>query len=243
MNKFSDCWKAPRSKYFDVEISGDLAMFGTPTSKQSCEMISYSMPTYSALCGMMRHIYYRPGITWVVEKCRIMNEVQYQYMTIKTPHYKQRYLKKKLLNPAIFEYTYLADVRYQLRAFYIIDNSFIQDTHGYCAFVHDDLIEKRIYFCPEKIVHLGKRNTGIAVVRPCSFGEKTGFYDSLGMSEPVYMFHDFKFDSNCWNRRITQIGYCKQYADNGIIDFQKIEVNYQDVKNHWEKIDVNSNGQ
>ncbi len=221
--------KNPRTKVFDLEISGPLAMFGTPTSKQSCEMISYPMPTYSALCGIMRHIYYRPGIKWEIEKCRIMNEVDYYSIPIKAPHYKQKYLKAKLNRPAIFVYSYLQNVRYQIRAFYVVDKSFFRDTHGYCSYMHDDEIDERIMFGPEKMVWLGKTHSSTADIRPCRFGEGEGYYDSLGRSEEIYMFHSFIFDKNCWDRSITDIGFCRQYAENGVIDFSNIDIYYQPI--------------
>ena len=215
-----------KSKSFCVSVSGQLAMFGTPTSKQNCEMISYPMPTYSSLCGMMNHIYYRPGIKWVIEKCRVMKEIKYQEIPIKTPHYREK-SERQSKNVRIFNYSFLSDVEYQIRAHYVIDKSFINDTHGYCAFVHDDEIEKSITDGPERIVSLGKGTTGIAIVRPCEWGEGSSFYDNHGISESIVMFHSFLFDKKDWERKITDVGFCRQFMNEGIVDFEKMPVRYQ----------------
>lgn len=225
---YSDFTKSiePKSNSFCVSVSGPLAMFGTPTSKQNCEMISYPMPTYSALCGMMNHIYYRPGMKWVIEKCRVMKEIKYQEITIKTPHYREKSLAKSR-KIQILNYSFLLDVEYQIKAHYVIDKAFVNDEHGNCAFVHDDAIRNAIENGTEKMVKLGKSNSGIAMVRPCEWGERKSFYDNHGTSEAIWMFHSFKFDKKDWDRVITDVGFCKQYMDKGIIDFENIRVTYQ----------------
>ena len=214
-----------KSNDFTLEVAGDFAMFGTPLSKQSCEMISYPMPTYSALCGIMNSIYYRPGIKWVIDQCRVMNEVKYINVPIKTPHYKVRFNRKKRQG-RIFIYSFLIDARYQIRAHYEIDNYFINDIHGYCSFTHDDAIREKIKYCPEKIVSLGKRCCGMAFIEECEWNNKESFYDNLGESEEIHMFHSFLFDKMDKGRKITDVGFCKQKMERGIIDFRKISADY-----------------
>lgn len=236
-----NCKRNPvtKSKSFSVDISGPLAMFGTPTSKQNCEMISYPMPTYSALCGMMNHIYYRPGIKWEIEQCRVMNKIQYQDIRIKTPHYREKSVRESN-RVRIFNYAYLSGVRYQINAHYVIDQEFVNDTHGFCAFVHDEGIIKAIEYGPEKIVSLGKSNTGMAVVRPCDWGEGNSYYDGSRDSAPVYMFHNFRFDGKDWERRISNVGFCWQKMINGIIDFNDLTVYYQPWKRERRANDFSS---
>lgn len=214
-----------KSNNFTLEIAGDFAMFGTPLSKQSCEMISYPMPTYSALCGIMNSIYYRPGIRWVIDQCRVMNEIKYINVPIKTPHYKVKFNRKERLG-RIFNNSFLIDARYQIRAHYEIDNYFVNDIHGYCSFSHDDAIRKAINYCPEKIVTLGKRCCGPAFIKECEWKEKESFYDDFCDSEEIYMFHSFLFDKMDKGRKITEVGFCNQKMDRGIIDFSRISVEY-----------------
>ena len=59
----------------EFEVSGDYALFSDPITRAGGEKCSYQIPTYEALKGILHSIYWKPTITWVVDKVRIMNRI------------------------------------------------------------------------------------------------------------------------------------------------------------------------
>lgn len=57
------------------EIMGDRAMFATPHNSMS--PTSYPFPTPSAIEGLVRSIYCKPQIQWVVRRIEILNPIEY----------------------------------------------------------------------------------------------------------------------------------------------------------------------
>ncbi len=229
------------SKQFCVEIKGSLAMFGTPMSKQSCEMISYSMPTYSALVGIMNHIYYCRGMKWVVDACRVMNEIKYETRNYQIAPYS---IYSSLINKRMFVYSYLSDVRYQILAHYENDMSSLPKKGAKVAFVHDQEISRAIEMGGQRIVKLGKKSSGIATVKRTEWGSGEGYYDGLGCSEKIPMFYEFKFKQLEGKREITHIVRTLQGMENGYIFFDEktpkiSEIVRKSEKNIIEKVEKN----
>lgn len=207
-----------KSSYFDVEVSGELAMFTTPQSKKSCERISYPMPTYSSLCGIMNSIYFCPGIKWVVEKCRVMNQIQYTNLGVVSPHYDYVAVKKHNR----FQFSYLFMPRYQLRTYYVLDNA-AYGKPGY-HMGHEKRIEAAILHGGREVLKFGTSNCS-AYAKSCTFGEDKGYYDDLGETEPVYMFYEFLRNKKTFE--LSDVGFCMQHMENGIIEFDNLPVVYR----------------
>lgn len=201
---------------FCFEIFGTRAMFKTPASKLSGECVSYLLPTYSALVAICEKIYYRPGIKWVVEECRVMNPIRQEHMGIKTPHYLINKKEKKQR----FIYTYLSDVRYQVKAHYEKDVAYFDST--FFNLGQDKDIEKAIQNGGEQMVTLGCSDCQ-AYIRPCVWGEEKGYYDNSGLGEAYYMFHKFVYmkKERKAKRKIIAVVFCEERMNNGIIYFDK----------------------
>ena len=210
------------SNNFCFQISAPMAMFGTPTSKLGCEMISYPMPTYSSVIGMLNAIYHRDGLEWVVLAVRVMNKVEYQNMTIKYPTYKNK--KDR------FIYSYLINPKYQVLAYYKMDKKYINDENADCYLDADEEIEEAIRRGGNNIVFLGKRHGCMALVEPCEWMSGEGYYDNKGKSEPVRMFYKFEFIGKRKRKRINKVGFCMQYMENGVINFEKRLSHIYEVK-------------
>lgn len=204
------------STSFCFEISGTRAMFATPASKMSGECVSYLLPTYSALVGICDKIYSRPGIKWEVEACRVMNPIRQVNICIKTPHY----LVAKKLKKQRFVYTYLSEVRYQVKAHYVKD--VVHFDKSYFNLGQDKAVEKAIKCGGERMVTLGRSDCQ-AFVKPCEWGEGNGYYDESGLGEAFYMFYEFIFKRERLEakRKITDVVFCEERMDNGIIYFGK----------------------
>lgn len=56
-------------------VESDLALFSRPESK--VERVSYDVPTPSALTGMLKGIYWKPAIRYVIDRIIVFNQIKY----------------------------------------------------------------------------------------------------------------------------------------------------------------------
>lgn len=89
---------------------GPQACFTRPEMK--VERVSYDVPTVSALQGLMRSIYWHPGITWYVDKIHVLNPIKFETEMHNELDSQQR------------NTTFLTDVKYLIEAHFTseIDN-------------------------------------------------------------------------------------------------------------------------
>ena len=92
----------------EFKVWGRFALFTDPLTKIGGEKCSYHLPTYEALKGVVKSIYWKPTLIWVIDEVRVMKRIRTQ---------------TKGTKPLMFSggndlaiYTFLADVEYQVRA-------------------------------------------------------------------------------------------------------------------------------
>ena len=51
------------------------------------EKCTYQIPTYQALKGILESIYWKPTITWVIDKVRVMKAIKTQSQGVKPVNY------------------------------------------------------------------------------------------------------------------------------------------------------------
>jgi len=168
----------------EFRLWGRYALFTDPLTKIGGEKCSYHLPTYEALKGVCKSIYWKPTIIWVIDAVRVMRRIRTQTKGTKPLEFSG--------GNTLAIYTFLSDVEYQVRA------HFQWNDH------HDALVKDRIdgkHFAIAKRVlerggrqdiFLGTRDCQ-GYVEPCIFGEGEGAYD--GDDEIGYglMFHGFDY--------------------------------------------------
>ena len=82
--------------------------FLNPVMRVGGEKTSYHIPTYEALKGITESIYWKPTIKWIIDGVRVMNPIQTETKGIRPIVYNG--------GNELAYYTYLKDVRYQVRA-------------------------------------------------------------------------------------------------------------------------------
>lgn len=60
---------------FKILVSGDFACFTRPEMK--VERVSYDVPTPSAVCGILKSVYWKPAIRYVIDKIIVYNPVDF----------------------------------------------------------------------------------------------------------------------------------------------------------------------
>ena len=60
----------------EFQVSGDYALFSDILTRPGGEKMSYPIPTYEALKGILSSVYWKPTIIWVIDSVRVMNRIR-----------------------------------------------------------------------------------------------------------------------------------------------------------------------
>ena len=212
----------------EFKVSGRYALFTDPLTKIGGEKCSYHLPTYEALKGVAKSIYWKPTFIWIVDKVRILKAIQTQTKNVKPLNYQGVYPSKK--NPmkkkeeafhTLSIYTYLANIEYQVQAHFEW-NRFRPDmekdrSDGKHFCIANRMIEKG----GRQDIFLGTRECQ-AYVEPCKFGEGDGFYDDGGEIAYGLMFHGFDYPDETGKDELHS-RFWRPTMINGVISFPRPE--------------------
>ncbi|QEM67684.1 type I-C CRISPR-associated protein Cas5 [Geobacter sp. FeAm09] len=193
----------------DFNLTGRFALFTDPLTKIGGEKCSYHIPTYEALKGVAKSIYWKPTFVWVIDKVRVMRRIRTQ---------------SKSMKPLVFSggnslaiYTYLADVEYQVQAHFEwnvqrddLASDRNEDKHWHVA---RRMLEKG----GRQDIFLGTRECQ-GYVEPCSFGEGRGDYDSYGELEYGLMFHGFDYPDETGTNELHS-RFWRPVMKDGVVEF------------------------
>ena len=59
---------------FCYKVYGDYALFSDPITRVGGEKMSYPIPTYSALIGITKAIYFKPTLLYVIDSVKGLNQ-------------------------------------------------------------------------------------------------------------------------------------------------------------------------
>ena len=189
---------------------GRYALFTDPISRIGGEKCSYHIPTYEALKGISKSIYWKPTFIWVVDAVRIMNRVTTQSKGMKP-------LKWSGGN-SLAIYTFLSNVEYQVKAHFEwninqpLENDRIDGKHFAIA-------KRSLELGGRQDVFLGTRDCQ-GYVEPCEFGYGTSYYDNSGELTYGMMFHGFDYPEETGESKLE----CRLFQpimQNGIIKFPR----------------------
>ncbi|MFD3448248.1 type I-C CRISPR-associated protein Cas5c [Microbacteriaceae bacterium 4G12] len=152
----------------EFEVYGNYALFTDPLTKIGGEKMSYQIPTYQSLKGIVESIYWKPTIMWIVDEVRVMNPIQTESKGIRPIEYSG--------GNTLAYYTYLRDVKYQVRAHFVFnpyrkDLAFDRNEHK-----HHNIAKRSVIAGGRRDIFLGSRECQ-GYVEPCTFGEGKSYYD------------------------------------------------------------------
>lgn len=195
----------------EFKVSGRFALFTDPLTKIGGEKCSYHIPTYEALKGVAKSIYWKPTFVWVIDKVRIMRHIRTQ---------------SKSMKPLIFSggnslaiYTYLADVEYQVQAHFEwnvhrTDLAEDQDTDK-----HWHVAKRMVEKGGRQDIFLGTRECQ-GYVEPYTFGEEKGEYDGYGQLDYGLMFHGFDYPDETGTKELHSRFWRPVMVD-GVVNYPK----------------------
>lgn len=152
----------------EFKVTAKNALFSDPITRASGEKFSYQIPTYEALKGVVKSIYFKPTITWIVDEVRVMKPIQFTSKGIRPINYSG--------GNTLSYYTYLCDVEYQVRAHFEWNLNHPELEYDRNEHKHYLIAKRMISRGGRRDVYLGTRECQ-AYVEPCEFGEGLGYYD------------------------------------------------------------------
>ena len=165
-------------------VWGRYALFTDPVTKIGGEKCSYHVPTYEAIKGVLKSIYWKPTIIWHVDKVRVMKPLRTQTKGTKPLVWGG--------GNSLAIYTFLHDVEYQVEAHF--------EWNEHRPELANDRIDGKHFSIAKRVLEKGGRQDvflGVrdcqAYVEPCRFGDGKGAYDDIDELGFGLMFHGFDY--------------------------------------------------
>ena len=197
----------------EFRVYGEYALFSDVLTRPGGEKISYPIPTYEALKGILSSVFWKPTIEWRIDSVRVMNR-------IRTVRKGMRPIKYGGGNDLAY-YTYLSDVCYQVKAHFEWNMNRPELKNDRNAKKHLSIAKRMIERGGRRDIFLGTRECQ-GYVEACHFGEgKSYYYDSGTISYGV-MYHGITYADEA---RLSEdkgkmtVRLWNPVMENGIIEF------------------------
>jgi CRISPR-associated protein Cas5d len=192
---------------------GRFALFTDPITKIGGEKCSYHVPTYEALKGAARSIYWKPTFIWHIDRVRVMRRVETQSKGVKPLDFSG--------GNTLALYNYLSGVEYQVQAHFEWNQFTPELEADRSDGKHYEIARRMLEKGGRRDIFLGTRECQ-GYVEPCRFGEGDGDYDNSDEISFGLMFHSFSYPeesgvselkSRFWNPKMAR----------GVIEFVRPE--------------------
>lgn len=195
----------------EFELTGDYALFTDPLTKMGGEKLSYHVPTYQALKGIVESIYWKPTILIVVDEIRVMNPIRMESKGVRPIEYGG--------GNTLANYTYLRDVRYQVKAHFIFNPHRPDLDYDRNENKHHNIMKRSLKAGGRRDIFLGTRECQ-GYVEPCTFGEGEGYYDGYGQLSFGTMVHGINYPDET-GRDEMAVRLWNPVMEDGVIRFMR----------------------
>ena len=203
---------SPRNS-IEFKVWARHALFTDPLTKIGGEKCSYHVPTYEALKGITKSIYWKPTLIWVIDEVRVMKRIRTQTKGTKPLEFSG--------GNSLAIYTFLADVEYQVRAHFEW-NTHRPDLKGdQVDGKHHTIAKRMLDRGGRQDIFLGTRDCQ-GYVEACEFGSDAGAYDDTGELAFGVMFHGFDYPDETGSGEL-RARFWKPTMVNGRIQFDRPE--------------------
>ena len=160
------------------------ALFTDPLTRIGGEKCSYHIPTYEALKGIAKSIYWKPTFIWIIDELRVIKRIRTQTKGTKPLEFGG--------GNTLAIYTFLADVEYQVRAHFEWNKNRPELEDDRIEGKHNDIAQRMLERGGRQDIFLGTRDCQ-GYVEPCEFNSGSGDYDGAGELAYGLMFHGFDY--------------------------------------------------
>lgn len=197
----------------EFKLWGRYALFTDPLTKVGGEKCSYHVPTYDALRGAVKSIYWKPTLMWVIDQVRVMKRIRTQTKGTKPLEFSG--------GNSLAIYTFLANVEYQVKAHF--------EWNEHRAELKQDRIEGKHYAIARRALERGGRQDVFlgtrdcqGYVEPCTFGAGPSELDNDGELALGLMFHGFDYPDECGTNELYA-RFWRPTMVNGVVSFPRPE--------------------
>jgi CRISPR-associated protein Cas5d len=198
----------PRNS-IEFKVHGRYALFTDPLTKVGGEKCSYHVPTYEALKGVAKSIYWKPTLIWVIDEVRVMKRIRTQTKGTKPLDFGG--------GNSLAIYTFLADVEYQVRAHFEWNEHRPELSADRIEAKHSDIARRMVGRGGRQDIFLGTRDCQ-AYVEACEFGSGEGDHDNAGELAFGLMFHGFDYPDEAGDGKL-HARFWRPTMVNGVIRF------------------------
>lgn len=163
---------------------GKYALFTDPITKIGGEKCSYHLPTYEALKGVLKSIYWKPTLVWYVDRVRVVSPLRTQTKGTKPLNWNG--------GNTLANYTFLRDVEYQVEAHFEWNLYRPELQEDRVDGKHFAILKRTLAKGGRQDIFLGTRDCQ-AYVEPCEFNSGCGSYDDIDELTFGLMFHSFAY--------------------------------------------------
>ena len=195
------------------KLWGKYALFTDPITKVGGEKCSYHIPTYEAIKGVLKSIYWKPTIVWHVDRVRIMKPIRTQTKGVKPLVWSG--------GNSLAIYTFLHDVEYQVEAHFEWNNHRPELENDRIDGKHFSIVKRSLEKGGRQDIFLGTRDCQ-GYVEPCEFGAGDSVYDGLDELGFGLMFHGFDYPDETGTQEMHS-RFWRAEMKNGIISFPRPE--------------------
>lgn len=220
----------------EFEITAREAMFSDVITRAGGEKYSYDVPTYEAMKGITHSIYFKPTFIWYIDAVRVMNPIKHIRKGV-------RPLKYGGGNDLAY-YTYLCDVRYQVRAHFEWNMNRPELEQDRNENKHHNIAKRMIARGGRRDTFAGTRECACEV-RPCVFGEGKGAFDNTGEINLGYLYNGITYadEAICESDKgMLTVRFADVVMKNGIIKFMRPEDFPEKQKRHIKAMKIKKFG-
>ena len=203
----------PERTRIEFRTWGRYALFTDPVTRVGGEKCSYHIPTYEALKGVAKSIYWKPTLIWVIDEVRVMKPIRTQ-----TKGTKPREIHG---GNTLAIYTFLADVDYHVRAHFEWNEYRAELAEDRSIAKHLAIARRMLERGGRQDIFLGTRDCQ-GYAEPCAFDSGEGAYDRAGELAFSLTFHGFDYPDET-GREELRTRFWMPKMENGVIRFVRPE--------------------
>ncbi|SFV87064.1 CRISPR-associated protein, Cas5d family [hydrothermal vent metagenome] len=195
------------------KVYGRYALFTDPVTKIGGEKYSYQLPTYEAIKGVCKSIYWKPTLIWYVDKVRIVKQIQTQTKGTKPLLWSG--------GNSLAIYTFLHEVEYEVQAHFEWNLHRPELKKDRINGKHYAIAKRSLEKGGRQDIFLGTRDCQ-AYVEPCEFDKTTGDYDKVVELGFGLMFHSFDYPDETGKNEL-HTNFWQATMKQGILEFPRPE--------------------
>nr|VFK53745.1 MAG: CRISPR-associated protein, Cas5d family [Candidatus Kentron sp. TUN]VFK61568.1 MAG: CRISPR-associated protein, Cas5d family [Candidatus Kentron sp. TUN] len=197
----------------EFKVSGRFALFTDPLTRIGGEKCSYHIPTYEAMKGIVKSIYWKPTFIWHIDAVRVMRPIRTQTKGTKPLEFSG--------GNTLAIYTFLVDVEYQVKAHF--------EWNLHRPELAEDRIDGKHHAIARRVLERGGRQDIFlgtrdcqGYVEPCEFGSGVGAYDDAGELAFGLLFHGFDYPDETGENKL-ETRFWRATMIDGVIRFPRPE--------------------